>query len=617
MSEGIHLRNKSVIENPVLEELVSRQPVQDQSCLVLSKKEQRNLTIGEIALGVLGIAGVILAGYFTYKCAPYPFLCRNDANWIGGRLVKTGDKLCNNTNGHFFFNQKIFEGCFPFSQKIVRNDIRPSTIIYRNYSTGHSTVDIRMEEMPMFDGQELSKISLFDLNGMNGQEREGVIRTFGLEEKIKSFENFFGHLKVADPKALQQTSLQHLISENCRLKYFVMSSDEIGAFPLSELIEKVSADELKVIKRALNTIQKPSLATIKEEILQTPLVEFAALRGAQINQVMAQLPPPAFSLLSKDQLSGIDFSKPSREQIRYLESVNGLSFLQINQMLQAETISNQLLIDMPDEYLDNFDLSLIKTREQLDALLSCPSKIRTGSIDYAKRSTRLAKFSVEQINQMLRDGKISDKLLKHIPDGYLNKLEVSAIKTREQLDHVLHSRCRHLAKFSVEQINQMLRDGKISDKLLKHIPDGYLNKLEVSAIKTREQLDHVLHSRYKHLAKFSVEQINQMLRDGKISDKLLRHIPDEYLNKLEVSAIKTREQLDELIGHAGSKRLANFSPAQVNQMLELGKFHHTFLLFLSNDHLKQLNFSTLTLSQLEEILTRRIDWLHRGTCARV
>lgn len=334
-----------------------------------------------------------------------------------------------------------------------------------SFHTSTSFYSINGVEMPFYD--EAIKINLHNLHEMTEQEQQEVIEKFQLQSSIDLIgkEDFFKKLSEIDRHVLELANLVDLkfYSNESGLKYVLLNNSEFNELTLDG-IKDISSNQKRIIIKRLEDTKKSIQSNIVENILQLPLVRFSALTGKEINQFIDSIPANIFSLLSNDQINGLDLSKASADQINNLfcRVIDTDTDKQRFALLPMDQV-NKIL-----DKLDNYQMYLISDEQMSKLNLSQLSedhlnkKMFNNRVNTDTDKKRFASLPADQVNKIL--DKLDNYQMYLISDEQMKKLDLSKLN-EDHLKKMFNNRIntaedkRRFALFSKDQV------GKIVDKL--------------------------------------------------------------------------------------------------------------------------------------------------------
>lgn len=201
---------------------------------------------------------------------------------------------------------------------------------------------------------------------------------------------------------------------------------------------------------------------------QTLLVQFQKIPGKEIDRIIEEIPPKAFSLLTQEQIKEMTFLNASDEQIENLfndpDDSTGEDLFKVTSLStqQLQAVLNKLerrqLIDIPDETLPA--LNIVDLSEQRIRFLF------TGIPEVTQK--RLSKIKLKQLQDILYKlhgwqlYAISKETLPKLKINHLSHLQVVDLLNRRE--HVEEADKR-LASLNSEQIISIQEHLDLSPKL--------------------------------------------------------------------------------------------------------------------------------------------------------
>lgn len=271
-------------------------------------------------------------------------------------------------------------------------------------------------------------------------KRQQIIEKFKLQKCIELYgEEFYLRMELADEEALSQVSLQELITDPLNVKKWVLSPDQdFLKIMLADLGGYLPPYLRGVLSRRIKMDEVSLPNELPEKASELPVVCFPLLSAEQIIEYIDELPAWIFWFLQDHQISNIDLSTFSMEEInRFLgltlskdldEEKRRFALLPAEQVrhiivkvdkadpqLKVPALGRRLSKLISDEQLEKINLKGLNGK-QLDILFLAGSEDAVG---------RLEKLSKERLQPIL--GRLSKELVQAIPAEKLEGLDVSVL----------------------------------------------------------------------------------------------------------------------------------------------------------------------------------------------
>lgn len=477
-------------------------------------------------------------------------------------------------------------------------------------------MNVKQETLPV--NLEIYTITFKDLQAMKEEEQKRVIERCQLAPYVEKIDQFYEKLKKGNPKILGEIDLRQLVLlqinpyENSVLKYALLSDEELG---------KLTPNDIKGVRKCQRDVVSYRIKggkidpNFKGDISSTPLVEFHKIPGKQLTEWFKAGNKQGVYFVTEDQLKEIDLDQIPEDYLHDLfiqstlsaeESKKRFALLspeQVNKLLLKLDVS--LIKLLSDEQIRKLDLTQIPTndlRNFINRMFDCKDVERIVLLDQAQVQYIFPHIDGEQ--------------LKMLSNDHLSKLDFTRIDTKELRNLInrmfAYNHQERFAHLAQEQVQFMFPhlDG---DKL-KMLTNDHLSKLDFTKIDTRE-LSNLVNlmfaynhqERFAHLAQKQVQFIFPHL-DG---DKL-KMLSNAHLSKLDFTQIPTsdlRNLVNRMFDYSHKERFAQLSQAQVQFM-----FPHLDgekLKLLSEDHLRNLNFTPVQKTEVHSLLNRMFTWSDR------
>ncbi len=513
----------------------------------------------------------------------------------------------------FYGITKACKECYNYFEKVLK---KPTIIhINNNYPLAFSQSFINGMEIPHV--AKAQKITLRNFREMNSEAQQETIKKFQLQSNIDAIgkESFFNKLGEASEQVLELVNLVDLKMDvkSSKLKYAFLSNKEFEKVTLGQL-KDASADQIQFIFDRLKLIEKETYEDFDqlESVLELKITHFYSLKSEKINEFISEIPASIFFFLSDTQISGLNFSQVSFEQLQNLfcnrnsleEDLRRFACLptdQVNAILAK--LNNYQMYLLSDEHLKHLDVSKL-TENHLQLLFSNRNSPRDDL-------RRFACLPTDQVNAIL--AKLNNYQMYLLSDEHLKHLDVSKL-TENHLQLLFSNRngprddLRRFACLPTDQVNAIL--AKLNNYQMYLLSDEHLKHLDVSKL-TENHLQLLFSNRngprddLRRFACLPTDQVNAIL--AKLNNYQMYLLSDEHLKHLDVSKL-TENHLQLLFSNRNGprddlRRFAFLPADQVNAIL--AKLNNYQMYLLSDKHLEHLDVSKLTENHLQLLFSNR------------